>query len=304
MRCLALCAALAATPAAAVAQAALPEPIVRLATEGEAPVNAYILDAGSGVAVVDAQRTLSQGRTIADRVGETGKATVGILLTHPHPDQVGGLAALQEATQASIYGASDTAVEIGADRRKLLALAHAMAPDDTVATPPSPDIIVAGGETVRIGDLDVNVIEFGPSEASNTTVYVVRALNAAFVGDLVTPGRTPFLLEKRTEAWLGQLDQLERALPADMTLYPGHGEPGPLGRLVGEQRAWLTDFRDKVRAAAADGVVSEAEAGTIAASMPDLPPVSEIPDLMKRNLIAVAEELAGDPGAPPLATVR
>lgn len=303
MRTLILLAALVATPV--MTQPAAEQPaVVRLFEPGPGSVNAYIVDAGSAVLIVDAQRSLEEGGAIAARVAETGKAVAGILITHPHPDHVGGLAALQTATEATIYGSSDTTVELGADTRKLLALAYATDPENTVAAPPGPDTIVDGGETVRLGDLDVEVIEFGPSEASNMTVYVVRALNAVFVGDLLNPGMTPFLLEKRTAAWLDQLAELERTLPTDMIAYPGHGEPGPLGALIAGQRAWLTDFRARVAEAMRDGVVSEAEAAKIAEDTPDLPPVAMIPDLTKRNVIAVTSELAGDPGAPPVATVE
>ena len=246
MRVLFLTALLAATPGLAVAQQAAPDDpgrrVTRLATEGDGSVNAYIIDAGAAVAAVDSQRTLNEGRAIAAQLKATGKAVVGVLVTHPHPDHVGGLAALVDATQAPVFGSSDTAVELGADTRKLIALAHAMDPEHTAAVPPAPDTIVKDGETVRVGDLDVAVIEFGPSEASNTTVYVVPELNAAFVGDLLNPGMTPFLLEKRTKAWLAQLDALEQALPADTIAYPGHGAPGPLGELVAQQRQWLTDL--------------------------------------------------------------
>lgn len=282
--------------------------IERVATENPGSVNAYILDAGSGVALVDTHRGLSQGRALAERLAGTGKAVVGILITHPHPDHIGGLAAVEEVTQAPIYGSANTAVEIGADIRKLIAIAHTGDPDDTSVAPPGPSVIVADGETVRIGDLDVTVKEFGPSEASNMTVYAVEALGAVFTGDLVNPGMTPFLLEKRTGDWLEQLDALAAEFPPETMAYPGHGTPGPLGLLVEEQKKYLTEFRAHVQAALADGLVSEAEAADIAAktdaAFPDHPPVAALPELMKRNILAVAEELSGDPGAPPLATVE
>ncbi len=76
---------------------------------------------------------------------------------------------------------------------------------------------------------------------------------------------------------------------------------------MAEQRAYLEGFRERVQAALADGQVSAAEMdGIIAATEaahPGYLPVAELPELMRRNVIAVAAELSGDTGAPPLATI-
>lgn len=302
-----------AAPQPAAAEPAAPEaaetllPVERLTAEGAGSVNTYLVDVGNGVILVDAQRTPPMGRAVARRALETGEPVVAVLVTHPHPDHIGGLQAVVDATQARIYASPDTAVEIGADTRKLLSLSPGDMADAPPPRPPTPNTLVNDGDRLTLGSVEFDVIEFGPSEASSMTVYAVPAANAVFTGDLLSPGMTPFMLEKRTAAWLEQLDTLAERFPPETIAYPGHGAPGPLGELVAEQRAYLEGFRERVQAALADGQVSAAEMdGIIAATEaahPGYLPVAELPELMRRNVIAVAAELSGDTGAPPLATI-
>jgi len=68
-------------------------------------VNAFIIDGDEGVVLVDTGLPKGQGaivEALAD-IGRSVKDITAILLTHGHVDHVGGAAALQSASGASVY---------------------------------------------------------------------------------------------------------------------------------------------------------------------------------------------------------
>jgi glyoxylase-like metal-dependent hydrolase (beta-lactamase superfamily II) len=68
-------------------------------------VNAFIIDGDEGVVLVDTGLPNRQGaivESLAD-IGRSAKDITAILLTHGHVDHLGGAAALQSASSASVY---------------------------------------------------------------------------------------------------------------------------------------------------------------------------------------------------------
>jgi glyoxylase-like metal-dependent hydrolase (beta-lactamase superfamily II) len=69
------------------------------------PVNAYLLELANGCALIDTGLPGSAEKVIRG-IKEAGKAPADIrhiILTHAHPDHIGGLAALKKATRAEAY---------------------------------------------------------------------------------------------------------------------------------------------------------------------------------------------------------
>lgn len=281
--------------------------VERFTVEGPGSVNTFIVPVEGGVVIIDAQRSLSLGQRVLERVGD--REVLAVLLTHPHPDHVGGLATIVEATGAPVHASEGTARELEEDANRLLALTHEIMPDDSVPADelPAVDRIVAAAEPLTFGDVRFVPYELGPSESLSMTLYALPAQEAIFAGDLFSPGMTPFLLERRTAAWLETLARVEMLWPADTTVYPGHGDPGPLSEMVADQRAYLTTIRSAVGDAIADGALDEDEIAGVVTVMEELfgtrPPVAELPNLAERNVRAVAAELSGTAPAPPVSTI-
>ena len=56
-------------------------------SSGLAPVNSWIIETKDGVVVIDAQRQLSEGKKVLNEVQKMNKPILGLIITHPHPDQ-------------------------------------------------------------------------------------------------------------------------------------------------------------------------------------------------------------------------
>ena len=67
------------------------------ASPGMGSVNTHWIESPTGIVVIDGQRLTSQAQVVIDEIKKAGKPVVALILTHIHPDHVGGTAAFAQA---------------------------------------------------------------------------------------------------------------------------------------------------------------------------------------------------------------
>jgi glyoxylase-like metal-dependent hydrolase (beta-lactamase superfamily II) len=252
-------------------------------------VNSWLVPTRTGIVVIDTQFTVSAADRLLDAVKHTGRPLKAIIITHPHPDHFNGTCRLLRlakvpvyATKATIEGVHATAE---AKRAQWKPAYGADYPDSTCA----PDHVLAIGASWVIDGVSFEARDYGPGEALTESIVLAPALRAAFVGDLIYNRVHPWLAEGRSVQWLAQLDRLQREIPTDWTLYPGHGDSDGIA-VVAAQGDYIRDFRERTQAVVSSTGLTEDATQSLVEGTRRLHPGWALEMLIPINAEAVAKE--------------
>jgi hydroxyacylglutathione hydrolase len=148
-----------------------------------------------------------------------------ILLTHTHFDHVGAVAPVARATGAEVW-CPQLEAPVLADIMRYVPW-DGFGPFESYDA----DHLVAGGETLQLAGLDIEVL-FTPGHSPGHVTYAIPSEQAVFSGDVLfagSIGRTD--LPGGDHATLMQtLATLAETLPDETVVYPGHMQTTTIGR--------------------------------------------------------------------------
>jgi glyoxylase-like metal-dependent hydrolase (beta-lactamase superfamily II) len=211
------------------------------------PVNSWIIETKNGVVIIDTQRTLSEAKNLKDEVTKINKPVLGVIITHPHPDHIGGTEILLNGTvNVPIYATQAVLDIMENDTGGLIALAKRFHGNDYADQVVLPNRIVNSGENVTIDEIVYSFKDIGPGEAGDMTLIYLPLQKLLITGDVVNNEMTPFLAEGHSLDWVKQLEYIIQNYSGAAFLFPGHGQSGPAKILLGKQLDYLNTFRSLV----------------------------------------------------------
>jgi len=189
---------------------------------GPLQVNCFIVScpATGEAAVIDAG---DEPERILHHLATAGLKVRWLLNTHGHFDHQGGIKALKDATGAPfvLHAADLPVLQRAVEHAAVFGLSTEQAPD--------PDQLLHGGETLPLGQLELQVLHT-PGHSPGGVCYL--GTGHLFSGDTLFAGSIG-----RTDLPLGShdtlIDSIRRqllVLPDDTVVHPGHGPDSTIGR--------------------------------------------------------------------------
>lgn len=265
---------------------------------GPGSVNSYWLEGGDEILVFDTQREIALADRIVEAIRETGKPVTAIVISHYDPGHFGGLQSFIDAfPEAELLMTEAVADQIGRDLSGYVERLREAQGDD-YRMPPEPSRLIDNREELDVSGVPVVVHIVSDTEAETMTMLSIPSEQALFAVDLVANRMHPDFADADIDSWPRALDRMTRDF-SGYTLYPGHGEPGPVGLLAANQIAYISFVRGLVeRDMLSDDVATEAEINeaitAIRTNYPDWESVTGRPAQLRRNLEAIVAQLGGE----------
>jgi glyoxylase-like metal-dependent hydrolase (beta-lactamase superfamily II) len=206
-------------------------------------VNSYLLETANRVILIGTQLTISDARTVQERLTKIGKPLAAILITNAAPEHYNNIATFRATyPDVPVYSTAAIVKAISDNDARYRAKWARYYYENYPTALALPTNIVAAGESLTIDTLTLKIDEVGTGTAPPTMLIALPAQKALFVGDLVYNNLFANLRDGHSKAWLNNLATVRKNYPSVTTIYPGHGASGTRA-LLATQSDYLTKFR-------------------------------------------------------------
>jgi hydroxyacylglutathione hydrolase len=189
---------------------------VEMLTVGQIGENCFLfrLQGSDRLLIVDPGEEAERILAAVEAMGGTVEA---ILLTHCHFDHIGAVAPVARATGAPVY-CPEIEVPVLADIMAYVPWAG-FGPYESYEA----DEIVAGGETLELAGMEIEVV-FTPGHSPGHVTYAVKGEPAIFSGDVLFQGSVGRvdLPGGDGPTLLASIAKLMDAYPEETVVHPGH----------------------------------------------------------------------------------
>jgi glyoxylase-like metal-dependent hydrolase (beta-lactamase superfamily II) len=222
------------------------------ASEPGAWSNSYLLSEGEEAMLFDVFQLRSDANKLADSVDASGKQLTKVWISHAHPDHFLQLdLILDRFPEVEVLTTPNVLDDLKADGPWMFNLLQ-----DKLG-PEGPQRLVEPtaihSNSLPLGALDVEVVEFGPGEAKHHACLVLADQHALVASDLIYNGAHLYLQEHNLDGWLARLDELKQLTTrlGLRTIHPGHGPAGGLS-LIQATREYLKAFASAIETGSVD----------------------------------------------------
>jgi glyoxylase-like metal-dependent hydrolase (beta-lactamase superfamily II) len=225
----------------------------------EGDPNTGIVIGDDAVLVADTQATPAMAADVIRRIREvTDKPIKYVVLTHYHAVRVLGASAYQPQQIFASQDTHDLIVERG-EQDKASEIGRFPRLFRNVETVPAgltwPTITFSGKLTLRMGKLEVQLLQLGRGHTKGDTVVWLPGERTLLSGDLVEFDATPYAGDAYFSDWPKTLDNLAALKP--LALVPGRGPAlkgeAQVQRGLEVTKAFVSDVYASVKAGAAAG---------------------------------------------------
>jgi glyoxylase-like metal-dependent hydrolase (beta-lactamase superfamily II) len=215
-------------------------------SEAGAWSNSYLISGVSDAILFDVFMLRGEAADLAKTIEKSGKTLRAVMISHAHPDHFMGLDAIVEHFPAArILSTANVVADIQEDGPWMFSMLQSKLGEAGPKRLIIPETL--NEPVLRIGETDLEIVEFGECESKHIATVYIAPLKALFAADLVYNGAHLYVAEKHIASWLERIEELEAFAKGRVsTIHPGHGTAGDLG-LIAQTLAYLNDFTEAVK---------------------------------------------------------